>query len=232
MLNRRILQAACFALCLVAPAWAAADGVRPWLSGSIGGSMYAMKDVNDEVELINSSYAGSGVEMDEVTKGLNYGLVLGLDVNSAFSVGIGYDRLTARTEVDGASESIEYDLPSNLLRAFGRFSFKSTGKSRGFLEASLGRVSADATASSTATGLPPDNDNLEGSGLAAEGAGGFSYWTSPKIALVGSLGYRSAKAEDIEADGVPLQSPQGNGNFSIDYSGVFVRLGLTLALAP
>jgi hypothetical protein len=228
---RRILQLACFALCLITPALAAA-APRPWLSGSIGGSAYAMGDVNDQIGVINSNLAGTGLEMDEITKGLNYGLAFGLDVTPAFSVGLGYDRLTGQSDFDNGTESIEYDLPANLLRGFGRYSFQGTGKAKGFLEVSLGRVSSDASASATVVGVPPNDTKLEGSGLAAEGAGGFSYWTSPKIALMGSLGYRFAKAEDIEADGIPLQSPNGNGGFSIDYSGIFVRFGLTLAFAP
>jgi hypothetical protein len=232
MLNRRMLQLVCFALCLFASTLASA-ATRPWLSGSIGGSTYTMKDVNDEVALINESLAGSGLEMDEVTKGLNYGLAFGLDVGTGgFSVGIGYDRLTGSTEVSDPTGSIEYDLPSNVFRGFGRYSFQSTGKTKGFLEASLGRVISDGTGTVSATGIGSGSVDFEGSGLAAEGAGGFSYWTSPKLALVGTLGYRFAKVEDVEADGEPLYSPEGNGRYSIDYTGVFIRLGLTVALAP
>ena len=231
MLKRRVRKFACFALCLLFPALASA-ATRPWLSGSIGGSMYAMTDVNDQISLINGNLAGSGYQMDEVTKGLGYGAAIGFDVGPAFSIGVGYDRLTGSSGFDNGTESIEYDLPSNLFRGFGRYSFQSTGKAKGFLEASLGRMSSDGTVSGSAPGSPSLSLNLEGSGIAAEGTGGITYWTSPKIALTGSLGYRYAKAEDITADGDPLQSPNGNGDFSIDYSGVFVRLGLTLAMAP
>jgi hypothetical protein len=231
VLNRRILQFTCFTLCLVVPTLASA-ATRPWLSGSIGGSAYAMGDVNDEIALINASLAGSGLEMEEIERGLNYGLAFGLDVGTGWSVGLGYDRLTGKSDVGDASGSIEYDLPANLLRGFGRYSFESTGKTKGFLEASLGQVMADGTATLSVTGVGTESVSLEGSGMAFEGTGGFSYWTSPRIALVGSLGYRVAKAEDIEADGEPLYSPQGNERYSIDYSGIFVRFGLTVALAP
>ena len=78
MLSRRILQLTCFALCLVVPTLASA-ATRPWLSGSIGGSAYAMGDVNDQIGVINSNLAGTGFEMDEITKGLSYGLAFGLD---------------------------------------------------------------------------------------------------------------------------------------------------------
>ena len=191
--------------------------------------MYAMEDVNDDIGEINLALAGSGLEMDEVSKGMSFGLAFGLDLGSGFSIGLGYDRLMARSEVGDPTGSIEYDLPGNLLRGFGRYSFSGTGKTRGFLEASLGRVTSDGTVNLAATGYPTDTSNLDGSGFAFEGAGGFSYWTSPQIALVGTVGYRYASVHDVEVDGSPIYNQSGDP-YSIDYSGAFVRFGLTVAL--
>jgi hypothetical protein len=227
VLNRRTVQLACIGLFLLAPALANA-ATRPWLSGSFGYSGYAMDDVNDDIGEINATLAGSGLEMDEITKGLSYGLAFGLDVSPAFSIGLGYDRLTGQSDVSDPSGSIEYDLPANLLRGFGRYSFQSTGKAKGFLEASLGRVSSDATATLTVVGVGTQSFKFEGSGLAFEGAGGVSYWTSPTIAMFGLVGYRVANVEDVEVDGQPAYNVSGE-NYSIDYSGIFMRLGLTVA---
>lgn len=231
MLNRRMLQLVCFVLCLIAPAWAAAEGVRPWLFGSFGVSQYAMGDVNDDVGQINAALAGSGLSMDEITKGLQYGLAIGFDLSPAISLGLGYDRLTGQSDVSDASGSIEYDLPANLLRGFGRYSFQSTGKAKGFLEASLGRVTSDGAVTGTVVGVGTQTFKYEGSGVAFEGAGGVSYWTSPTIAMFALAGYRSASVEDVELDGQPAYNTSG-GRYSIDYSGVFMRLGLTVAFAP
>jgi hypothetical protein len=226
-----MLQLVCFVLCLIAPAWAAAEGVRPWLFGSFGVSQYAMGDVNDDVGQINAALAGSGLSMDEITKGLQYGLAIGFDLSPAISLGLGYDRLTGQSDVSDASGSIEYDLPANLLRGFGRYSFQSSGKAKGFLEASLGRISSDGTATATIVGVGTQTLNFEGSGVAFEGAGGFSYWTSPQIALTALAGYRVASVQDVKADGDAIYNQSGD-NYSIDYSGVYLRLGLTVALAP
>jgi hypothetical protein len=230
VLNRQVLQFACFALCLLAPALATA-GARPWISGSLGGSMYAMGDVNDYISTINSGLAGSGREMDEITQGLNYGLAFGLDVGSGFSVGLGYDRLNAQTAAGDANGSIEYDFPARVLRGFGRYSFASTGKTQGFLEASLGRITSDGTVSILVSAVGPTNGDLDGSGIALEGAGGLSYWTFPRIGLFGTLGFRSANVDNVEVDGSPIYNTSGD-RYAIDYSGVFARLGLTVALAP
>ena len=230
MTYRRILLLACAAIFLLLPATSTA-AARPWLSGWFGGSIYAMGDINYNIGVINDALAGSGLEMEEINRGLQYGGALGLDLGTSFSVGVGYDRLTGQSDVGNQFFSIEYDIPAYLLRGFGRYSFESTGKTKGFLEASLGRVTCDGNATTTVSVVGPATATLDGSGLAAEGAGGFSYWTNPRVAVVGVLGYRFANVEDVEANGAPSSDPNGDP-YSIDYSGVFVRLGLTLALAP
>jgi len=229
VLNRRILQLACFALCLMIPAPATA-APRPWLSGWFGGSAYRMGDVNDDISQINSFLAGTGVKMEEIHRGPNYGLAFGLDVGRGFSIGFGYDVLAGKSDVSHPAFSLEYDLPANLLRGFGRYSFESTGKTTGFLELSMGHVTLDGSATASFSGAGSDTTSFEGSDLALEGAVGFSYWTSPHVALVGVFGYRSASVGGVEADGEPAYNSRGEP-FSIDYSGAFLRLGLTLAWA-
>lgn len=230
MLYRPILQLACFALCLVTPALATA-APRPWLSGWFGGSAYAMGDVNDDIGEINSFLEGSGLKMEEIHRGPTYGLALGLDVGSGFSVGFGYERLTGKGDVSHPAFSLGYDLPATLLRGFGRYSFESTGKTKAFLELSIGNVTCDGIVTATISGVGTETTSFEGTDPALEGAAGFSYWTKPQVALVGVFGYRSANVEGVEANGVPAYDPRGEP-YSIDYSGAFVRLGLTFALAP
>ena len=230
MTYRRTLLLACAALCLMAPA-AATAATRPWVSGWFGGSTYAMDDVNDDIGDINTVLQGSGLEMEEVNRGLTYGLAVGLDLGPCFSVGLGYDRLTGQSDVGNQFFSIEYDLPAYVLRGFGRYSFQSTGKAKGFLEASLGQVKCEGNAMTTVSVVGPPTSSIEGSDLAFEGAGGFSYWTQPQIAVVGVIGYRYANVGDVEANGSRVYNEDGDP-YSIDYSGIFVRLGLTLALTP
>lgn len=228
MPNPRVLWLILAALLLTAPTLASA-GVRPWLSGHLGGSTYSMEDVNDDIGEINSSLAGSGLSMDEITKGFNFGAAFGLDVPGGFAVGVAFDRLTGSSEVGDWSGSIEYDLPANLLRGFGRYSFQSAGKAKAFLEASLGRVMSASSVSLSITDVGSESVDLEGSGMAFEGAAGVSIWTTPQFAITAMAGYRKATVNDVEVDGVPIYNTSG-GSYSIDYSGAFVRAGLTVAL--
>lgn len=221
----------CLAVVFTAMPALATAGVRPWFSGAIGGSTYDMTDVNDEIGVINGFINGTGLQpMDEITKGLNFGLAFGLDVGSGFAVGVGYDRLNGQSDIGDASGSIEYDLPANLVRAFGRYSFESAGRASGFLEASLGSVSSAGTISIAITGVGSVTGDVEGSGLAFEGAGGVSLWATPQFAVTGAAGYRFAKVGNVTVDGTRVYAPNGS-DYSLDYSGLFVRTGITVAFA-
>lgn len=229
------IRLTCFAALLsvvLFPALATA-GVRPWFAGSLGGSTYAMSDVNDDVSTINAelAIAGAPLRMEEVSKGLNYGLAFGLDLTPRFAIGLGYDRLTAGTDVGDWSGSIEYDLPANFVRAFGRYTFESAGKARGFLEGSVGRVLSAGSVDVSVTGYGSENAGLDGSGLALEGGGGVSVWATPQFAFTGMAGFRKATIGTVEVDGLQIYNADGS-DYSIDYSGLFVRVGVMVALAP
>jgi hypothetical protein len=228
MPNLRVLGPCLAALLLATPA-PASSGVRPWLSGAIGGSTYAMSDVNDDVGFINTALGGTGLRMGEVTAGFNYGAAIGLDVWRGFAVGLGYDRLAGHSDVAGYGLSVEYDLPADLLRGFGRYSFKSAGKSNGFLEASLGRVKSAASTTFAVPGLGTETSDLEGTSLAYEAAGGISAWTAPQFAITVMVGYRHATIGDVEVDGERIYDQSG-GDYTIDYNGMFARLGILVAL--
>jgi hypothetical protein len=206
-------------------------GPRPWLAAGLGGSTYSMDDVNEDVGGINTLLAGSGLKMDEITKGLTFGASGGVDLGNGFGLGIGYDRLTASTDVGDFSGGIEYHMPANLFRALGRYSFANTGKSRGFLEAALGRVTSAGEVRLTVAGVGSQVGKLEGSGLAFEAGGGGEIWAGPQVAIVGGVGYRHASVRDVKLDGSPVYNASGDG-YSIDYSGVFLRAGLLFALVP
>lgn len=229
MRNLRLARLSIAVLLLALPALASA-AVRPWISGSIGGSTYTMGDVNDDIGAINVELAGTGLVMDDVKEGFNFGLAFGLDVGSGFAVGVGYDRLTGNTEVGDLSASLEYDLPANLVRGFGRYTFESAGNVKGFLEASLGSVISAGSISLTVTGVGSSSGDLEGSGLALEGGGGVSIQATPMIAFTGMAGYRHASVDQVELDGIRIYDTSG-GEYTIDYSGLFLRLGMTVALA-
>lgn len=207
----------------------ASAAVRPWLTGSVGGAFYAMGDVNDDIANINAFLAGSGLSMDEINKGAVFGAAIGLDLGHGFAVGLGYDRLSANSEVSDATGGLEYDLPANLVRGFGRYTFASGGKARGFLELGLGRVATAGEFTLTQSGVGSEVFPVEGSGAAVDLCVGGELWLASQFALAGSAGYRHAKASDIEVDGDAVYNAAGDP-YSADYSGMLGRIGFTIAL--
>lgn len=218
------------ALALLLTPLTAAAGVRPWLSGSIGASMFDMTDVNADISSINAALAGSGLQMDEVGGGMVLGAAFGMDVGNGWSFGLGFDHLAANSEVGDPSGRIEYDLPANLGRILGRYSFASGGKGSGFVELAVGRVRSAGAVNLSVTGVGAVTGNMEGSGSSVEGSFGGTVWTAPQFALHGSVGYRHAVVNDLTVNGTPIFNAAGS-RYALDYSGLFVRLGVMIAFA-
>ncbi len=204
---------------------------RPWISGTVGGSTYTMGDLNDEIDGINSGLAGSGLEMKNVTNGLGFGAAVGVDVIPRLAVGVGYDRLTGKSKISDPTGSIEYDVPANLFRVFGRYTLASMPRANGFLEASLGRITSAAQVKLSIAGGGAVSGDMEGSGVAFETGVGAELRPVPQFGFVASAGYRHATAGDIEIQGQPLTAVNG-GAYSLDYSGMFLRAGVTVSLIP
>lgn len=214
-------------LLLLAPLTASA-AVRPWLSGSIGGSLFEMSDVNREVGVINAALAGTGLSMNEVNGGMVAGAAFGLDLGAGWSVGIGMDRLSASTEVSDASGSLSYDLPANSVHLLGRYSFTPAAKGTGFAQVAVGRITSAGSVSVNVVGSGSLTGDLDGSGIAMEGAIGGMIWAAPQFGLQASLGYRRAIVEDLTVEGTPVLNADGS-RYELDYSGVFVRAGFAVA---
>lgn len=228
MLLRRLLFSLLVMITL--PTLALARPLRPWIAGSVGAATYSMGDVNDDIGNINAAIAGSGLRMDPIEHALNFGAAAGFDFGKGFSLGVGYDRLPASSDVGDWSGSIVYDFPGSFVRAFGRYAFQSTSKANGFLEGSLGRISAGGDVTVNVSGEGSVSGDVEGSGIGFEGAAGIELWTSPQFAFTGSLGFRHAVAKDVKVDGLAVYNNSG-GEYTIDYSGVFARAGVRLSLA-
>jgi hypothetical protein len=205
--------------------------VRPWLAGHGSYATYSMSDVNSDIGSLNAQLEGSGLEMDEIHGALGFGLAFGLELPNRFSVGIGYDRLPASTDVGDASGSIEYEFPANAFRAFGVYSFSGPGAMSAQLGGSLGVVQEAGTIGVTVTDVGSYRGNIHGTGGLLELFVGGDWWTAPQFALTGSAGYRYAKIGELTLGGETIYLPNGEKE-SVDYSGVVVRLGIKYALTP
>jgi hypothetical protein len=230
-LNRNLARLCLAALLFVLPATALA-GVRPWVAGSFGTSLLAMGDVNDDIGAINSGdLAGTGAQMEKINNGLNFGGAFGLDVGRDFAFGIAVDRMLAQSEAGTTNASVLFDAPGEVVRGFARYSFWNAGPARGYVEASAGRARTLATLNAQSSEEGTAHAGLEGTGPAYEFAVGLNTPSLSQFALGAALGYRYAKATDVQVEHEPIQNTSG-GSYTVDYSGVFLRVGVTLFLTP
>jgi hypothetical protein len=211
---------------LAVPVTASAQN-RPWLSAGVGYHTYGMEDVNDSIELLNDIIFP--YEMDEIGSGWGFGAGVGVDMPT-FSLGLGYERLTASSEVTDDIGTIEFDLPANLWTAQAVFRPGSYGTSMGFgIGVSAGLIVSEGEIRTSETGFPSETQELEGSGGAFAGFLTADFPLTPNLALVPSIGYRYAKISEVESDGEVLYNDDGS-KFELDYSGLLAKVALKLSL--
>ena len=242
--DHRAILAVVLVVLVVSPSVASAGTVRPWLGAHGSLATYRMSDVNSDVNNFNA-HAWSGLQMDEIHGGLGVGAAFGLDLPGRVSVGLGYEHLYASSDVGDASGSLKFDLPANAFRGFLQYSFAGVGPSGAYLGGSLGIVSESGSVLVPVVGcdrcaiaLPAfEKRDIKGSGGLFELFAGGDWWAAvqvphgrpePVFALSGMTGYRYAKIGETKVNETVYLA---NGEKeSIDYSGVFARVGFKVAL--
>ena len=214
---------------MMCPCLASAGTVRPWLGGHGSLAKYNMSDVNGDIGNVNAIVAPFGLEMNEINGGTGLGVAFGLELRSGLSIGLGYDRLFGSSEVGDASGSIKYDFPADAFRVFGQYSFSGAGASGIYLGGSAGLIRDAGSVTVAVTGTGSVSGDVEGSGGLFELFAGGDWWAGARFALTGSGGYRYAKISENKVNGDTVYLANGQKE-SIDYSGIFARLGFKVAL--
>ncbi len=79
-------------------------------------------------------------------------------------------------------------------------------------------------------GLPTDIvGDVSGSGPLFEGYASADLWFTPMMAISPALGYRYAKISEVKIGETTVQNLDGS-DFTLDYSGYFMRLSLKIGL--
>src|SRR5215471_4151782 len=138
--------------CLLAASTAQAGSFKPWAAASGSWATYSMGDVNDEIGGINAGLSGTGLSMDEIKNGYGFGIALGGDFDSPLSIGAGYDRLFASSDVSDPSGSIKFDFPANTYRAFAEYRFPSGSQFLPHVGVAGGMVAASGSVELAVTG--------------------------------------------------------------------------------
>jgi len=217
----RVIVIVAVVACLVAPGVARGGSFKPWAAASGSWATYSMGDVNDQIGNINQNLSGTGLSMDEIKNGFGFGIALGGDFDSPLSVGVGYDRLFASSDVGDASGSVKFDFPSNAYRAFAEYRFPSGGQFLPHVGVAAGMVTASGKIDATGLG----SSDVTGSGPLAELYVGGDFKAASTLSVIGALGYRYAKIDEFKAFGETATNNDGSKS-AMDYSGLVARLGL------
>ncbi len=211
----------------------AASPLKPWLAGYGSWGTYAMGDVNDAIGNINAELAGTGLSMDKVQNGFGFGLEAGLDLQG-FALGVGYERLTASTDVGNAEATIEFKLPANAFYGLAEYKLPTPGPVGARLGLGAGIVSLAGEEKLSVTGLGSASTDITGTGPMFKVYGNVEVKAAPRLSVLGSLGYRYAKVSkgDVKVDlDRSILAAYGPG-FAVDHSGVFLRAGVKVGLLP
>lgn len=210
-------------LMMIAAAWAVtASG--PARAATVGGEVfgafntYSMDQVNEFIQFANTN---AGTNFDEISTGLGGGLALRVWPTPTWMVSAGWEPLFASTKSDAFGVDIELNLDAQAFQATGAYFFPTQGTGKFGFGAGLGYY--------TIAGEAPDSTGTTTIDIGGSTVGfhflGLAEWTvSPGFGVTASAGYRVAKIDETEFDGV--KDPDSE----TDYSGVMLRAGLAFYL--
>jgi hypothetical protein len=211
---------------LIAPALCgAAENSGPRVGFFVHGGYgtYAMSDVNDAIAFVNAELVGTGLAMDEINGGLNFGGGVRFKVNESVSLSAGYERLFGSTEVSVEGASVTIKIPASAITATGEYFLPMSGPIGIGFGGGVGYYISAAGSESTLLGASFSED-WKGGGFGLHGLVLGRIAATPAIQVDAALGYRLAVAKDIEVGGVSSQD-------DLDWSGLMTRLGVTIYLS-
>ena len=186
-----------------------------------GYGAYSQEDLNEVIGLINGRVGHEAV--GEVKGGFEYGAHFGLRINATTILGVGYARLDAATSGEGGGETLDVSVPADCWLAFINWLPDSDSVGRIGLGADAGFVTADGYSRYTSTNpVVDDAETFSGRGLFLSLYVLGDLALGETFSLLAGGGFRLAQVPDISVNGAASGS-------DLDYSGVFLRVGLRYA---
>jgi hypothetical protein len=188
---------------------------------------YKMEDLNDEIAEINADLEGMGSteRMDEIENGMGFGGGLRYRSPGSLQFALDYERLSAESDVSDGDASFEVEVPANAFLATLTYLMASTSNVRFGFAGGLGYYKTGGTLTVDDGVNPPIEGDLEGSGLGYHAGGVLDLGLSDQMAVNIFAGWRQAKTSDLELDGDPVLTEDGD-DATLDWSGVTAKIGL------
>lgn len=212
-----------FALTTIALTASISSAQNMRFGGSVFGAFntHSMKDWNDIIDASNAPPpSGSGSNFDNITSGYSFGLGPFVIINNNIRLGAHYEMLTAKKSED---QGVSIEPKANSFGASAEL-LLPTGSSLGIaLGGSLDYYTLNGELND-----PTTSNKIKGSGIGGQIFGTASLDLAPEFSLFGSAGYRMA---DIKIDTIGGLDVSASGLEKENYSGVVLRVGLTLQQA-
>ena len=206
---------------VLALAAAAPAGAADLVAGVHGGyGAYTQEDLNGVISLLNSQAGEDAIP--QIKGGWEFGAHLGMRINDTTILGVGFGSLSASTSGTAGQTYLDVDAPARAWHLFVNWLPDSDQVGRFGLGADAGFVTVDGRA------IYPDEsgartvEDWEGDGLflAVYAVGDLALGAGLSIVTHG--GFRLAQVPDIAIEGL-------SSSDDLDYSGMFVRVGLRWA---
>ena len=190
---------------------------------------YDMEDLNDEIADINADLeaGGSTARMDEIENGIGFGGGIRYRSPGSLQFALDYERLNADSDVSDDGASFEVDVPANAVTATLTYLLASTSNLRVGFAGGLGYYFTGGTITLDDGVNPPEEGDLEGSGIGYHAGAVLDVGLSDMMTLNAFAGWRQAKTGDLELDGEPVLTEDGD-DATLDWSGVMAKVGINI----
>ncbi len=197
--------------------------------GNFGYGMYALNDINNLLDLSNSSLvAAGGTPTPKIAGGWNFTLGASYGISDYSIAGFECGGLTAQTEnqpLPGVTQAI--NIPAGEIGFFLKLALPIQNIFLLTVGAGMYNLSLIDGIYKVEDPVAYFSETFSGSTLAYKIMGGGEVFCSEHFSLSADIGYRIAKINEVTdaSENVIWTNPDGS-NFTIDFSGLFWQAGI------
>ncbi|MCK5218475.1 outer membrane beta-barrel protein [bacterium] len=196
---------------------------------NFGYGSYAMNDINDFLDLSNSSFvAFGGTPTPKIVGGLNFMLGAAYGISDYMIAGFEYGGLVAQTENQPLPEVTQgIDIPAVEVGFFLKLALPMQNIFLLTMGAGMYHFSLLDGIYEVEDPATYFSETFSGSTLAYKVMGGGEVFLNENFSLSADIGYRIANISEItDASESVIWTNQDGSNFTIDFSGLFWQAGI------
>lgn len=200
------------------------------VAGNAGYALYAMNNVNSDIDNVNNFVTSlGGSSLEKITGGLNVNASVFYGLTDYLLLGMEFGGLNAYTENEAFPGELQSYYVSGLeFGVFGKAVFPVEETFLWTLGLGLiGVTTSDAEYHLAGTGGGTLVQTYKGTAAGVKIMGGGEWFLTPYMAVGAEIGYRYAKIEEVTDRDEIARWVNGDGsNFTIDYSGPYGQGGI------